>query len=249
MQFASIVAGVTGLTFFACKPNDGASSTAAGASQAALPSRETVTESSVPPAPGASVGGSSEAQAGNRRRVVINDVDLTGVGYDRGSPDAPIVMVDFSDFGCPYCGRHARETQPALDKEFVAPGKVFYKYVPFVMGMFPNGDLAARAAECAADQGRFWEMHDAIYADQQAWKRGSEPGSVFKRYAVATGMNATQFDACYKEDRGAARTRRANEAAGRLGIRATPTFFVDGRAIEGALPLEQFRSVFLGIAQ
>lgn len=183
------------------------------------------------------------------RRVALHGVDLTGLGYDKGSADAPIVMVDFSDFGCPFCGQHARETQPALDKEFVATGKVFYKYVPFVMGMFPNGDLAARAAECAAEQGAFWEMHDALYVHQAAWKRGSEPADVFRENVARLGMDTARFAACYREGRGTARTRRATEAAQRLGIRATPTFFVNGRAIEGALPLDHFRRLLAEIAR
>lgn len=237
------------LTLAACAPGDPRTPAVAGESSP--------TTTRIPPETsfrdaspiGATTVGAGAVRASAPRRVVLNGVDLTGTGYDKGSPDAPIVMVDFSDFGCPFCGRHALETQPALEREFVATGKVFYKYVPFVMGMFPNGDVAARAAECAAEQGKFWEMHDAIYANQSAWKRGSNPAADFRRLAVAAGMNTTQFDACYTEDRGGARTRRATEAAGRVGIRATPTFFIDGRAIEGALPLDQFRRLLTELAR
>lgn len=178
------------------------------------------------------------------RPVELYGVDLTGIGYDRGDPDAPIVVVDFSDFGCPYCGRHATETQPALDAEFVGAGKVFYKYVPFVMGMFPNGDLSARAAECGAEQGRFWEVHDLLYRNQREWKRTRAPDSLFAAYAKAAGLDESRFAGCYAQDRGAVRTRRANLAAQALGIRATPTFFVNGRPVEGALPLERFQEMF-----
>ena len=181
--------------------------------------------------------------AGAPRHVVVNGIDLTGVGYDLGDPTAPIVLVNFSDFGCPFCGSFARETQPALNEEFVRTGKVFFKYVPFVMGMFPNGDEAARASECAAEDGRFWDMHDRLYAGQNEWKRSSAPEPVFQRYAVALGMDGQTFAACYASGRTDARTGVATDRAHRLGIRATPTFFIGDRQVEGALPLAEFRRV------
>lgn len=177
------------------------------------------------------------------RRVTLAGVDLTGIGYDKGSPDAPIVIVDFSDFGCPYCGSHARQTLPELEREFIATGKVFYKYVPFVMGMFPNGDAAARAAECAAEQGRFWPMHDRLYEAQQEWKRSADPSTLFVGHARALGLEEGSYAACLADGRTNARTARASDVAKQLGIRATPTFAVDGEAIEGALPLNEFQRV------
>ena len=177
------------------------------------------------------------------RRVVVGGVDLTGIGYDKGSPTAPVVMVDFSDFGCPFCGSHARQTLPALEREFIATGKVFYKYVPLVMGGFPNGDTAARAAECAAEEGKFWPMHDRLYAGQQEWRKNGAPTPVYERYAKELGLDAVRFAACLSDARTEPRTRRATDAATRLGIRATPTFAIDGQGIEGALPLDVFQKV------
>ena len=193
----------------------------------------------VPAAPPAQSG----EPAGPRRKVDLFGVDVTGIGYDRGDPRAPVVIVDFSDFGCPFCGQFERETYPPLAREFVATGKVYFKYVPFVMGMFPNGSEAARAAECAAEQGKFWEMHDRLYATQPVWKSSDAPATLFERDAAAIGIDTRRYASCYTEGRGDARTTAANEAAHRLGIRATPTFFVNGRQIEGALPLPQFRMV------
>ncbi len=183
----------------------------------------------------------SAAPAGPPRRVVIQGTDLTGIGYDVGSPDAKVVVVNFSDFGCPFCGTFARETYPALEREFVEPGKVFFKYVPFVMGMFPNAREASRAAECAADQGRFWEMHDRLYAGQPAWKRTFAPEEIFRQDAAAIQLDLARFNACYAGQQTDRRTAEATRRAEQLRVRATPSFFVNGRLIEGALPLEQFR--------
>ncbi|HEU4697864.1 MAG TPA: thioredoxin domain-containing protein [Gemmatimonadales bacterium] len=204
-----------------------------------------------PATDGSTTHGTSAAHAAGAsgaRRVVVNGVDLTGIGYDRGARDAPIVMVDLSDFACPFCGSHARQTLPALEREFITQGKVFYKYVPIVMG-FPNGDRAARAAECAAEQDAFWPMHDRIYADQAEWKRASDPAKVFARHATSLGLDTTRFGSCYASARGAARTDAANDRARRLGVRATPTFFVNGQMVEGALPLDRFRVGLTGMLQ
>ncbi|MHB8839651.1 MAG: DsbA family protein, partial [Gemmatimonadaceae bacterium] len=167
-----VAASTASLSLAACAPGDSRAPALAGESSPATTTVPPETSFRDVSLVGATAAGAGAGRASAPRRVVIGGVDLTGIGYDTGSPGAPIVMVDFSDFGCPFCGRHALETQPALEREFVATGKVFYKYVPFVMGMFPNGDVAARAAECAAEQGKLWEMHDALYADHSAWKRG-----------------------------------------------------------------------------
>jgi protein-disulfide isomerase len=177
------------------------------------------------------------------RRVLVKGVNLTGVGYDKGSPTAPVVVVNFSDFGCPFCGSFARQTQPEIEKEYVEAGKVFFKYVPFVMGMFPNGDEAAHAGECAAEQGRFWPMHDALYASQAEWKKARDPLPAFERSAREAGLDVPRFAKCYAIPEVSPGTMRANVAAGRLGIRVTPTFVVNGKAVEGALPLPQFRQL------
>lgn len=193
----------------------------------------TASQSGVTPAAGES--------RGSPRRVVIQGTDLTGIGYDVGSADAKVVVVNFSDFGCPFCGTFARETYPALEREFVQSGKVFFKYVPFVMGMFPNAREASRAAECAADQGKFWQMHDRLYAGQQAWKRTFAPEEIFRQNAAGIRLDVARFNACYAGQQTDSRTAEATRRAEQLRVRATPSFFVNGRLIEGALPLEQFR--------
>ena len=226
-----MVATLATLTFLACSPD-------ASADRAATDSPGIVAD-----AQAATAAAAPESAERSTRRVVLAGVDLTGIGYDMGSPTAPIVMVDFSDFGCPYCGSYARETRPSLEREFIATGKVFYKYVPLVMGSFPNGDTAARAAECAAEQGKFWPMHDRLFAGQQEWRKNGAPTPVYERYARELGLDTSGFAACLQDGRTEARTRKATESAMKLGIRATPTFAIDGEGIEGALPLDMFQKI------
>jgi protein-disulfide isomerase len=169
----------------------------------------------------------------------------SSVAHIRGADDAAVTVVELSDFGCPYCAVFARETYPALEREYIETGKVRWLYVPFVMGMFPNGDRAAIAAECATEQGEdaFWRMHDALYGGQAEWKKSRDVDALFAGYAAQLELDDTRFTSCYAEDRSAARVRAATAFARQAGVRATPTFFVNGIRVEGALPLEQFRMV------
>ncbi len=170
-------------------------------------------------------------------------IDLRRIGYARGRPDAPVTVFEFSDFGCPFCGTFALGTYPELHEEFVATGKVRWVYVPFVMGMFPNGEEAARASECAGEQEKFWEMHDLLFARQSEWKRTRKPTELFGGYARQLKLDGARFASCYRENRGARRTLTNNRAADAVGIRATPSFLVGGRLVEGALPAAQFRQL------
>jgi len=183
-----------------------------------------------------------------REPAIADTIDLRKIGYSRGAEDAPVTVYEFSDFGCPFCGMFARGTYPGLHEEFVATGKVRWTYVPFVMGMFPNGAESARAAECAAEQGKFWEMHDLLYAKQNEWKASRSPERLYNGYARELGLDTGRFASCYREDRGGARTALNNRAADALRVRATPSFFINGRLVEGALPAEQFRQVLTSLA-
>ena len=182
-------------------------------------------------------------RAATPRHVVIEGVDLTGVGYDRGDPAAPVVVVDLSDFACPYCGEFARETYPDLEAEYVTKGTVFFKYVPFVAGTFPHSREATRAAECAAEQGQFWTMFDRIYATQADWRRGNAVDAQMAALAAAVGTDSGRFSTCYHDHHTDARTTRATDVANGIGVRVTPSFVVNGRPIQGALPWGEFRTV------
>ncbi|MBI4540938.1 MAG: thioredoxin domain-containing protein [Gemmatimonadetes bacterium] len=168
-------------------------------------------------------------------------VDLQGLGYDLGTVSAAVTVVEFSDFGCPYCRQFATQTFPALYNEFVSTGKVRWKYVPFVLGIFPHGEEAARAAECAGEQGKFLPMHHRLYEAQSEWKGADDAVPLFSSYAEAIGLNPSQFAACFQQGRRDERTRAANRAASQLAIRGTPTFFIEGFPVQGAVPLEPLR--------
>lgn len=181
---------------------------------------------------------------GDQREPLVTDtIDLRTIGYSQGAADAPVVVYEFSDFGCPFCSLFAKGSYPVLYEEFIATGKVRWTYVPFAMGMFPNGDGAARAAECAGEQEAFWGMHDRLYDNPNEWKGSRNPAALFSEYAQQLALDTEQFATCYREGRQDARTAVNNRAADALRVRATPSFFINGRLVEGALPLEQFQMV------
>ncbi len=168
-------------------------------------------------------------------------------GHDLGVRSAPVTVLEFADFGCPYCARFASAVYPQLAAEFVRTGIVRWRSVPFVLGIFQGGDGAARAAECAAEQGeaRFAAMSDRLYAAQDAWTGASDQLPVFRSLAAAAGLDPARFAACYASQAPRDRVQAANDLADRMGVNATPTFFINGQRIEGALPLQEFQQVIM----
>jgi len=188
-----------------------------------------------------------EPSAAETRAAYEQALAPGGPGFDRGAARAPVTVLEFSDFGCPYCARFAAETYPALAAEFVATGRVRWKYVPFALGIFANGDEAARAGECAADQGKpaFGRMHDHLFADQEEWKAAPDAAPVFRALAAAARLDTARFAACYASDEPSRRVHASDALADQMAVRATPTFFVNGRRVEGALSVDEFRTVLL----
>jgi hypothetical protein len=180
------------------------------------------------------------------QRAQRQGADLRNVGYNLGNPAAPVAVVEFSDFGCQFCGQFARESFPTLRREFIDTGKVQWKYIPYVLGIFPNGDRAAIAGECAAEQGEkaFWDMHDILYERQREWKsEGGAARALFTRYAAELNLDQNRFTSCYDTNRPATDITRNLRLGQQLGVRATPTFFINGARVEGAIPLDLFRRV------
>ncbi len=173
------------------------------------------------------------------------ELDFSQLGYDAGSPDAPIQVVEFSDFGCGYCARFHNEVFPTLEREYIESGKVEWKYVPMILGMFgANAEVAARAGECAGEQDGFPAMRDALFERQAEWKRADDPRPVLDGFAREQGLDLQRFGQCIDEDWRGDRVRAGTQLSRQSGVRGTPTFFVVGYgSIPGMLPLDVFRQV------
>ena len=174
----------------------------------------------------------------------VPDVPLEELYHEMAEPGATVTVVEFSDFGCKYCGQFHRETLPALRRDYVATGKVRWRMVPFVLGIFPNGTEAMRAAGCVAEQGEeaFWAMHDTLFARQDDWKETTEVDQLFRSFAVLAGADGDTFTACYRGPRSADRVAAAHALASRTGVRSTPTFFAIASKIRPYLARSPSRS-------
>jgi protein-disulfide isomerase len=126
----------------------------------------------------------------------------------------------------------------------VQTGRVFWRIVPFELG-FRNSDESVRAGQCGAEQGLFWEMHDALYAHQEEWIGERRPKDELAEVAQGAGLDVQAYLECYDDDPGEDRTEQNNDAADDDGVRATPTFFINGFMVQGALPFEAFEALLM----
>src|SRR6266404_1301925 len=140
----------------------------------------------------------------------------------RGDKNALVVLLDFSDYQCPFCGRFVRETMPLIDHDYVQSGKIKYVFRDFPLeSIHPLAFKAAEAARCAGEQNRFWEMHDRLYQNQNALDLGSLPF-----YAQALGLNVDQFAQCLNSDKYLSSIRTDISDATSAGIQGTPNFVI-----------------------
>lgn len=161
----------------------------------------------------------------------------------QGSRTAKVAVIEFSDFQCPYCGKFARETLPDLEAKYVKSGQVLFAFQPLPLPMHPFAEKAAEAAECAARQGRFWEMHDSLFKNQEELDEAH-----LQTRATDVHLDRTEFDACLA-GQAAGRVHQSAALGKTLTISGTPTFFLgtvqpDGKVkvtqrFTGAMPTAQ----------
>jgi protein-disulfide isomerase len=177
----------------------------------------------------------------------VTDVDLKADpaqarGYLLGDSTAPLQIYEFADFECPACGQFATLTEPDLRKSLIQTGKASWRYFDFPLPMHKNTWDASNAAACADEQGKFWEMHDMLFANQDRWngEATSSPKGAFKGYAQALGLDVPKWEACYDADRYRSRIASNRAEAERRHIESTPTFIIGGKLVPGALSYDQF---------
>ncbi len=146
-------------------------------------------------------------------------------GIEAGDPDAPVTLMNFSDYQCPACQSFATQTKPVVFRDYVDEGLVRLVYHDFLVG-FPHSFLAARAARCAGDQGDYWGYHDRLYQMQPTWSGQADPFRTFVGYADDVGLDRGAFRRCLGSDDHAL-TVTANFLLGeQLRVTGTPTIFI-----------------------
>ncbi len=158
-----------------------------------------------------------------------------------GSPEAPVTLIEYSDFQCPYCGRYARETFPQIAEAYVQTGKVRYVFRNFPLSsIHPQAEKAAEAAECAGEQGQYWGMHEALFSNQQQWSGQANAVQTFKKFAAELGLDQAKFDSCLDNGTYADKIKADIQEGAAAGVSGTPAFRVNGVELSGAQPYAQF---------
>lgn len=165
---------------------------------------------------------------------------VTGSDHIRGDKSAKVTLIEYSDFQCPYCNK----LEPTLEKiliDYNGKVRLVYRSYPLI-SIHQYAQKAAEAGECAADQGKFWEMHDKMFASQPALAVTN-----LKSYAKDLGLNQTQFDSCLDSGKYASRVNQQSTEAEAAGLTGTPGTFINNQFINGAYPYETFKSVIDGL--
>lgn len=183
---------------------------------------------------------------GGTEEVVLSDEQWKSVASEpaaeKGSRDAKVTIVEFSDYQCPFCARYISETFPQINEEYIDTGKVRYMLRDLPLPFHSNANVSAQAARCAGDQGKYWEMHDVLFEKQDEWSSG-DPKETFAKYAGDLGLNTSSFSGCLSDEKYKEEVDRDGSLAQGLGVRGTPGFFINGKLLIGAQPFSAFEQV------
>ncbi len=188
-------------------------------------------------------GETAEEQTGEH--TVELDQSYDGEYFYLGSDDAPITIVEYTDYQCPFCQRYFFNTFGQILEEYVESGKVRYTVKDMALSGHAKAKPAAYAARCAGEQDRYWEMHEKIFTFQNQWSYADDAQAQFTEYATDLGLNTSKFTTCYENAPGKYDDQIKADIveASTLGISGTPSFSINGQIIVGAQPFETFQQV------
>jgi len=170
----------------------------------------------------------------------ITRADLARI---QGSANAPLWVIEVSDFQCPYCKQWHDQTYSAFLDQYVKTGKVRLAYVNFPLGIHAYAWPAAEAAMCAGAQNKFWPMHDALFATQGRWEGSADPTPVFDSLARSNGVEMDRWHDCIKSGKMKPLIQADHDRAERAGASATPSFMIGDQLLTGAQPLSDMQRV------
>ena len=164
-------------------------------------------------------------------------------GFTQGADAAPVEITEYSDFECPFCASFATVQMPVIREQLIATGKLRWRFRDFPLPSHKYSRYAALAAQCAGEQGKFWELHDQLFNNHQWAQTGKNPRSLFRDFAKAVALDLDKYDACLDGQRYAARLDASVQEGEQLGVRGTPSFFVNGRAYTGRGTSDDFKAL------
>ena len=156
-----------------------------------------------------------------------------------GAKNAPVTIIELSDFQCVFCGKFWKETLPQIDAEYIKPGKVRFVYRHLAI-LGRQSVTSAQAADCAGEQGKFWEYHDRLFASMGPF---ALTNGRLKEYAREIGLDVKAFDQCLDSGKYFQKVKKETGVALSLGARGTPVFLINGVMVVGAHPFESFQEI------
>jgi len=167
-----------------------------------------------------------------------------GKGYLMGDASAPVQILEFGDFECPACGTFATLTEPDVRKRLVETGQASFRFLDYPLAVHANSWDASFAAACANEQGRFWEMHDRLFATQDEWNTQAtrRPKSVMSRLAREIGVNESQWSDCFDSQKYKLDIAANQKEGDKWKIASTPTFVIGDKVLLGALGYDQLKA-------
>ena len=153
-------------------------------------------------------------------------------GLAMGNPDAPVKVEIFSDFQCPACKQFLSKYEATIVNTYIATGKVYWKYAPLAF-IGPESVAAVEAAYCASDQGKFWEYHDILFANQTGENIGDFTNRRLGAFAQTIGLNMSQFNSCFNGNKYSQQVQKDENRGTEVGIQRTPTLTINGVINEG----------------
>lgn len=193
--------------------------------------------------PGSSLGAAVGKNAGGEKVAVAVDDDPF-----LGEKKAPITMIEFSDFQCPFCRSFWKETLPLIKSNYIDTGKIRFVYRDFPLSFHPGAQTAAQAAECAEEQDKYWEMHDKIFYEQDKEGQGTIQFSKTEvvKWAGQIGLKMNKFNQCLDSGKYKAEVEKDFADGSAAGVSGTPSFFINGRLLVGAQPFSVFQEAIEG---
>lgn len=194
-------------------------------------------------------GGAANVGATVTPPVAGGAPQISGRDVVLGDPNAPVTFIEYGDYQCPFCARFFTQTEGQLREEYIKTGKVKMVFKNFQF-LGPESYAAAEAAECAKDQSKFWAYHDALYMAESAdgtEHNGNLNRALFMKIVGDLGMDTGAFANCVDTKKYAAQVQKDTAEAQALGVNSTPTTFVNGQKLQGALPYAQFKTAIDGL--
>jgi len=185
--------------------------------------------------------GGAAAAAASAPPVAVTDDGFRG--YTLGSGDAVVEVTEYSDFECPFCANFATVQMPTIKEQLINTGKVRWRYRDFPLPSHQYSRYAAHAAQCAGEQGKFWDMHDQLFSHHQWAQTGKDPSSLFRDFAKTIGLDVQRYDQCMTAGRFAARIEFSRQEGDKLLVNGTPTFFVNGKIYSARANSDAFKAI------